>query len=247
MISLRGEVIRAYLPPDANCLLAVAEHCLRSRDYVNLIVIDKQPQLQYLDLEAARTHCAAGAGIWSWASTAGGVEEADIVLAGAGRRADPGDRRGRRPAARARARPGRADRQRRRPDGARAAARPPARPGPGALPGAVRRRPRGRHGLPRLRARRRTSSCTAARTRRASTCTGSGSRGRPRRRSTCSSSTTSAATTCACRRSRATPRRPPGCDELERHCRAQLERHHAYVREHFEDMPEVRDWVRAPA
>lgn len=86
MISMSGDVVRVYLPPDANCLLSVSDHCLRSRDYVNLIVIDKQPELQYLSLDAARAHCAAGAGIWEWAGTEGaGVpepgREPDVVLA----------------------------------------------------------------------------------------------------------------------------------------------------------------------
>jgi xylulose-5-phosphate/fructose-6-phosphate phosphoketolase len=76
-------VARIYLPPDANCLLSVADHCLRSRDYVNLIVIDKQPQLQWLDLETARAHCARGASVWAWASNDEG-REPDVVLAAAG-------------------------------------------------------------------------------------------------------------------------------------------------------------------
>ena len=84
MLTHRGEVTRVYLPPDANCLLSVADHCLRSRDYVNLIVIDKQPQLQYLDIEAAAAHCAAGAGIWEWAGNDDGAKAPDIVLACAG-------------------------------------------------------------------------------------------------------------------------------------------------------------------
>jgi xylulose-5-phosphate/fructose-6-phosphate phosphoketolase len=83
MISLRGEVVRIYFPPDANSLLSVADHCLRSRDYVNLIVIDKQPQLQYLDLEAARRHAAAGASRWEWASNVGD-DEPDVILGCAG-------------------------------------------------------------------------------------------------------------------------------------------------------------------
>jgi len=81
MISLSGSVVRVYLPPDANCLLWTADHCLRSRDYVNLIVIDKQPQLQYLDIDAAREHCARGASEWEWASNSVGREESDVVLA----------------------------------------------------------------------------------------------------------------------------------------------------------------------
>jgi xylulose-5-phosphate/fructose-6-phosphate phosphoketolase len=83
MVSMSGHVVRVYLPPDANCLLSVADHCLRSRDYVNLIVIDKQPELQYLGLEEARAHCAQGAGIWEWASTSVDYEP-DIVIACAG-------------------------------------------------------------------------------------------------------------------------------------------------------------------
>jgi xylulose-5-phosphate/fructose-6-phosphate phosphoketolase len=83
MLSKRGAVTRIYLPPDANCLLSVADHCLRSRKYVNLIVIDKQPQLQYLDIEAAIEHCARGASIWHWASNDQDVEP-DIVMASAG-------------------------------------------------------------------------------------------------------------------------------------------------------------------
>ena len=76
-------VTRIYLPPDANCLLSVADHCLRSSDYVNVIVADKQPHLQYLDMNAAILHCTKGIGIWDWASTDNGVEP-DAVLACAG-------------------------------------------------------------------------------------------------------------------------------------------------------------------
>lgn len=83
VLSMRGAVVRTYFPPDANCLLSVATHCLRSRDYVNLIVIDKQPQLQYLGLEEARAHCSHGLGTWGWASTGDGVDP-DVVLAACG-------------------------------------------------------------------------------------------------------------------------------------------------------------------
>ncbi len=83
VLSKKGTVSRIYLPPDANCLLSVADHCFRSRNYVNLIVIDKQPQLQWLDLEAARAHCARGASIWPWAGSAGDGDP-DVVLAAAG-------------------------------------------------------------------------------------------------------------------------------------------------------------------
>jgi xylulose-5-phosphate/fructose-6-phosphate phosphoketolase len=83
MLSKRGTVARIYLPPDSNCLLSVADHCLRSRNYVNLIVIDKQQHLQYLPLDEAIDHCARGASIWHWASNAEGVEP-DVVMACAG-------------------------------------------------------------------------------------------------------------------------------------------------------------------
>jgi len=78
-----SSVTRIYLPPDANCLLSVADHCLRSTNYVNVIVADKQPHLQFLDMEAAAQHCAEGIGLWQWASTDEGVEP-DVVMASAG-------------------------------------------------------------------------------------------------------------------------------------------------------------------
>jgi xylulose-5-phosphate/fructose-6-phosphate phosphoketolase len=83
MLSKRGTVARIYLPPDANCLLSVADHCLRSRNYVNLIVIDKQPQLQYFDLDHAIEHCRRGASILPRASSDDGGEP-DVVLGAAG-------------------------------------------------------------------------------------------------------------------------------------------------------------------
>ena len=76
-------VVRIYLPPDANCLLSVTDHCLRSRDYVNVIVADKQEHLQYLNMEDAVTHCTKGIGIWDWASS-DNDEEPDAVMACAG-------------------------------------------------------------------------------------------------------------------------------------------------------------------
>lgn len=78
----RPEVVRVYLPPDANTLLSVADHCLRSRDYVNVIVAGKQPALSYLDIDSAIAHCTRGLGVWEWASTTTG--EPDVVLACAG-------------------------------------------------------------------------------------------------------------------------------------------------------------------
>jgi xylulose-5-phosphate/fructose-6-phosphate phosphoketolase len=86
VLSKKGTVTRVYLPPDANCLLSVADHCLRSKRYVNLIIIDKQPQLQWLDADAARDHCSRGASVWRWASHPGmaGDGDPDVVLACAG-------------------------------------------------------------------------------------------------------------------------------------------------------------------
>jgi xylulose-5-phosphate/fructose-6-phosphate phosphoketolase len=77
------EITRIYLPPDANCLLSVTDHCLRSTDYVNVIVADKQDHLQYMDMDAAITHCTKGVGIWDWASTDQG-QEPEVVLVGCG-------------------------------------------------------------------------------------------------------------------------------------------------------------------
>jgi xylulose-5-phosphate/fructose-6-phosphate phosphoketolase len=84
VITQRGAVARVYLPPDANCLLSVSEHVLRSRSYVNLVVIDKQPQLQWLTYDQAQQHCAQGAGVWEWAGNDDGTSDPDIVLACAG-------------------------------------------------------------------------------------------------------------------------------------------------------------------
>jgi xylulose-5-phosphate/fructose-6-phosphate phosphoketolase len=83
VVNKKADVIRVYLPPDANTLLSVADHCLRSRSYVNVIVAGKQPELQYLGMDEAIRHCAAGVGVWEWASTDGG-RDPDVVLACAG-------------------------------------------------------------------------------------------------------------------------------------------------------------------
>jgi xylulose-5-phosphate/fructose-6-phosphate phosphoketolase len=80
VVNKKAEIIRVYLPPDANCLLSVADHCLRSRHYVNVIVAGKQPAPQFLPMEDAILHCARGIGIWDWASNDDGGEP-DVVLA----------------------------------------------------------------------------------------------------------------------------------------------------------------------
>ena len=83
VINKKAEVIRVYLPPDANTALSVADHCLRSKNYVNVIVAGKQPALQYLDMDAAIKHCTAGIGIWEWASNDRGGDP-DVVMACSG-------------------------------------------------------------------------------------------------------------------------------------------------------------------
>jgi len=80
VVNKKADVVRVYLPPDANCLLSVADHCLRSRHYINVIVAGKQPALQWLDMNSAIQHCTAGVGIWDWASTDQGGEP-DVVMA----------------------------------------------------------------------------------------------------------------------------------------------------------------------
>jgi xylulose-5-phosphate/fructose-6-phosphate phosphoketolase len=83
VLNKSAAVTRIYLPPDANCLLSVADHCLQSENYINVVVSDKQRHLQYLDIDAAITHCTKGIGIWNWASN-DDAEEPDVVMAAAG-------------------------------------------------------------------------------------------------------------------------------------------------------------------
>ncbi|MEP6506998.1 MAG: phosphoketolase family protein [Gemmatimonadales bacterium] len=80
VVNKKADVVRVYLPPDTNTLLSVADHCLRSRNYVNVIVAGKQPSPQWLDIDAAIAHCEAGLGVWKWASTDDGVDP-DFVIA----------------------------------------------------------------------------------------------------------------------------------------------------------------------
>ena len=83
VVNKKADIVRVYLPPDANTLLSVADHCLRTRNYVNVIVAGKQPSLQWLDMQSAVEHCSAGVGIWLWASSDQGSEP-DVVMACAG-------------------------------------------------------------------------------------------------------------------------------------------------------------------
>ena len=127
VVNKKAEIVRVYLPPDANCLLSVMDHCLRSRHYVNVVVAGKHPAPQWLTMDAAVTHCTEGIGIWQWASNDQGVaaRRGDGLLR---RRAHAGDARGRFDPARAPARAEDPRGQRRRPDEAAAAQRAPARP-----------------------------------------------------------------------------------------------------------------------
>jgi xylulose-5-phosphate/fructose-6-phosphate phosphoketolase len=84
VVNKKADVVRVYLPPDANTLLSVADHCLRSRHYVNVIVAGKQPNPDWLDMEAAILHCTRGAGIWEWASNDYDGQEPDVIMACAG-------------------------------------------------------------------------------------------------------------------------------------------------------------------
>ena len=199
MISLSGAIVRVYLPPDANCLLSVAEHAFKSRDYVNLIVADKQPQLQYLDMAAAREHCARGAAEWEWAGTVGDGEP-DVVMACAG---DVVTMEALAAAELLRLFT---------PDLAvrfvnvvdlMSLAPPGIHPhglSEEALRTALRRGDRGDLRVPRLRARAPPDAARTQASRAASTCTASRSREPPRRRSTWWCSTRSVATTSRCTR-----------------------------------------------
>jgi xylulose-5-phosphate/fructose-6-phosphate phosphoketolase len=83
VVNKKAEIVRVYLPPDANTLLSITDHCLRSRHYINVIVAGKQPALQYLDMDAAIKHCTLGVGIWEWASN-DHDDEPDVVMGCAG-------------------------------------------------------------------------------------------------------------------------------------------------------------------
>ena len=242
MISLRGEVVRVYLPPDANCLLAVADHCLRSRDYVNLIVIDKQPQLQYLTSRRRASTARPGPRSWDWA----------------GQRASPRTPTSSSPA------PATC----RRMETLAAAAllrehvpelrvrvvnvvdlmalfpprRPSARPDREAASRASSAEDRRRlafHGYARalhqlLHGRPHPSRFHVRGFNEQGTTT------TPFDMVVLNEMSRYHLVLEALRRARSAP---AGARALEAHCQEMLDRHHAYVREHLEDMPEVRDWT----
>ncbi len=242
VIVQRGEVSRVYLPPDANCLLAVADHCLRSRAHINVIVIDKQPQLQWLPIEDAVEHCTRGAGTWSWAGTDDGTADPDIVLACAGdvvtmetvaaahilRRRLPGLRVRVVNVVDLMTLP----RQREHPHGM----------GPTQFaelftesvdvvfafhgyPGAVHQLVHGRPDADRFHVRGFVEEGTTT------TPFDMVVRNRASRYHLVIDAINNARRT------------PPGSTDLERWCEAKLAEHETYIVEHLEDMPEVRDWV----
>ena len=149
VVNKKAEIIRVYLPPDANTLLSVMDHCLRSRDYVNVIVAGKQPALNWLAMDEAILHCTRGIGTWDWASNDAGAEP-DVVLGLRRRRPDARGARRRRAAARAPARPQGARRQRRRPHAPAERRRASARPLRPRVRRALHARPAGDLRLPRL-------------------------------------------------------------------------------------------------
>lgn len=127
VVNKKADIIRVYLPPDTNTLLCVADHCLRSRDYVNVIVAGKNASPVWLDMDQAVLHCARGASIWEWAGTETNDDEPDVVLACAGDAPHTRGHGSRRAAARTPAQPAGASGQRGRSDAAAAGHRTPAR------------------------------------------------------------------------------------------------------------------------
>ncbi|MDW5597523.1 phosphoketolase family protein [Conexibacter stalactiti] len=242
MISMSGDVVRVYLPPDANCLLSTADHCLRSRDYVNLIVIDKQPELQYLTLEQAKAHCAAGAGIWEWAGSEHPGDEPDVVLACIGdvptleTIAAAWLLRTHVPELRVRVvnvvdlmalsppdvHPHGFDRDR---FVALFGEQTEVITAFHGYARALHQLLHGRPGAPRFHVHGFAEQGTTT---------------TPFDMVVLNEMSRYHLVLDALRRTR---RVPAGSDALERYCETQLTRHHAYVREHLEDMPEVRDWV----
>ena len=243
MLPLSPGVVRVWLPPDANTTLSIMDHCLRSTDHVNLIVVDKQPHLQYLTLAEAHQHNAAGAGIWEWALVVSRGGAAGHRAGVRGRRTDPGGAGRRRAAARARAGASGSLRERGGPDGPAAGGRPPARLHRQPVQRDLHRRPGCGVRLPRVPAGRAPGDPRPLATRAASTSAGSASRAPRPPPSTWWCST-------GCRRFhlvqevlRRAGRRVDGWDRLQRLCEERLAEHATYIVEHLEDMPDVAEWT----
>jgi xylulose-5-phosphate/fructose-6-phosphate phosphoketolase len=242
MISMSGSVVRVYLPPDTNTLLWTADHCLRSRDYVNLIVCDKQRHLQYLDIDEAREHTARGASRWAWASTDEAGGEPDVVLACIGdvptleTLAAAAELRRWTPDLRVRV-VNVVDLMTLFPPGLHPHGMAPERFAAlftddvdvvCAFHGYARALHQIVHGRPdadRFHVHGYTEHGTTT---------------TPFDMVVLNEMSRYHLALDAVARAR---RRPAGADALERHCHEMLDRHGRYVREHFEDMPEVRDWT----
>jgi xylulose-5-phosphate/fructose-6-phosphate phosphoketolase len=242
LLPLAPGVVRVWLPPDANTALSITDHCLRSTDHVNLIVVDKQSHLQYLTLDEAHAHCAAGAGTWQWASSAAGDERPDVVLACAGDVATQETL-----AAAELLRDHTPDLRVRVVNVVDLMALLPEYDHPHSFsdevfdglftadvdvvfafhgyPRAVHQLIHGRSDPGRFHVRGFIEQ--------GSTTTPFDMVVRNR----------TSRYDLAAEAVRRSARRPSGAESLEEHCRAQLERHHAYIREHLEDLPEVSDWV----
>ena len=242
LVSKKGAVVRVYLPPDANTLLPIAEHCLASRNYVNLIVIDKQPQLQWLTPEQARAHCALGASIWDWA---GAPDDPDVVLAAAGDiptlevMAAAWWLRRKAPSLRVRvvnvvdlfaiASP--TEHPHGMPDDRFEELFTPDRDVLFAFHGyanVVHALLHGRRDAHRFHVRGYAEEGTTT---------------TPFDMVVLNGISRFHLCIAALRRAR---RKPPDAEPLVRECEAMLQKHHRYIREHFEDLPEIRDWTFSP-
>ncbi len=184
VVNKSAEVVRVYLPPDANTLLSTYDHCLRSRQYVNVVVAGKQPHPNFLTMDEAIAHCTRGLGIWEWAGSETLGEDPDVVIGRCGRRADPGGARGRRPAAPAPAGAEGALRQRGRPDAAAGRDRASAWSVRPRLRHDLHPRQTGDLRLPRLPVADPPAHLPPYRVTAASTCAATRRRAPPRRRST---------------------------------------------------------------
>ena len=236
----KSDVVRIYLPPDANCLLSVADHCLRSRNYINLIVAGKQPEWQWLDIDSAVRHCTAGAGIWQWASNDAG--DPDVVMACAGdvptletlaavtllREYVPGHPHPRR--------------QRRRSDGAAAAVRASARPGRPGFRRAVHHGQAGDLRLPRLSRDDPQADLPAAQSRQYPCARLQGGRHHDDTPFDMVVLNNLDRYQLALDAIRRIPRLSDQVEKATARYWTTMERHKLYISEHGEDMPEVRDW-----
>ena len=236
----KADVVRIYLPPDANTLLSVADHCLRSRNYINLIVAGKQPAPQWLTMDEAIAHCTTGLGVWQWASNDEGNPE--VVMACCGDVPTMEALAAVMPAARADSRSAHPRGERGGSDGAAAAV--------GASARAARRgvRPHlsaGRaHDLrfPRLSVAAFTGSPTGGTTTTTCTCAATRKKAPPPLPSTCACSTTSTASSLTLDAIRRVPRLAAQVDAAQQWYSEQIQRHKLYVAENGDDLPEIKNW-----